>query len=216
MLPRWSSSRAYCSQLCRGHASSNPRASFARSLAAAKSPRKISTQLRCNRIRWMCKGFSTSRQCRRHGSRRSSASSQRLDGQARRPKYSQHLDTSWARRCLGDRGIGFVDKALALCSIARRPFRRRPFQFRSGRSQSPSALPCAGAGTLKPRLGRRQPAGLDTEPAVPGGADDEQEVVELVAPGCSQWRLSPAPTAGLTARAGRRRRARWRRESAHR
>ena len=32
--------------------------------AASKSPRKMSTQLRCNRMRWMCSGFSISRQCR--------------------------------------------------------------------------------------------------------------------------------------------------------
>ena len=105
---------------------------------------------------------------------------ERLDGQAEEAEIQPAPRHVVRSQMFGDRGIGFVDKALALCSIARRPFRRRPFQLRSGRSQSPSALPCAGAGTLKPRLGRRQPAGLDTEPAVPGGADDEQEVVELV------------------------------------
>ncbi len=74
-----------------------PRLVRACSAAASKSPRKMSTQLRCNRIRWMCSGFSTSRQCRSACPKRSSASSSASIDRLIRPKYSQHLDTSCAR-----------------------------------------------------------------------------------------------------------------------
>ena len=70
-----------------------------------------------------------------------------------------------------------MDQALALCAVTGGPARRGPFQLRSRRCQFPSPPLGAGSGTLKPRLGLGQPPGLDAEPAVASGAEDEQVVV---------------------------------------
>ena len=163
------------------------------------------------------RGFSTSRQCRSAWLRRSSASSNAWMDRLRRPKYSQ------------------APRRRELADVRRSRDRLRgPRRWRSARSprdhfavdRSNCVLAVANRHHAASVRGRQHAEATARPPAADrsrhrtcrtGGADDEQEVVELVVViGCSQWRLSPAPTAGLTARAGRRRRARWRRESAHR
>src|ERR1700751_1239669 len=84
---------------------------------------------------------------------------------------------------LGYRRIRLMDQALALCPVTDCPTRRSPLQLRSRRCQFPSPPLGAGSTALKPRLRFGQPPRLDAEPAVPGGALNEQEIVELAAVG---------------------------------
>ena len=99
-----------------------PRAAF--SAAASNRPRRMSTQLRCSRMRWMCSGFSTSRQCRSACPKRSSASSSSPtdDGdQAEVQPAPRHVVRPIA---LGYRRIGLVDQRLGLHTVTRHPGRR--------------------------------------------------------------------------------------------
>ncbi len=112
---------------------------------------------------------------------------------------------------LGDRRIGLVRQVLCLRPIAHRPRRCRPFEFRSRRSQGPAAGFGAGTRPSQPRFGFGQPARLDAEPAVRRGAEHEEVVVELIAAvRVRRSCRSLSPTREPTARAGRRRTARWR------
>ena len=99
MVPRWSSRRAYCSQLDRGQLSRNSRACATSSTASANRPRNTEIQLRCSRIRWMCNGLPSSRQCLSACDQDSSAASSIPTPSRVSPKYNQHRETSWARLC---------------------------------------------------------------------------------------------------------------------
>ena len=131
--PRWSSSRAYCSQLCRGHESSNSRASChplgrGREVAAKDIDPAALQQNTVDVQRLL-----TSRQCRSACPKRSSASSNASIDKANEAEIqpaSRHVMCTVA---LGYRRIRFMDQALALCAVTGRPARRGPLQLRSGR-----------------------------------------------------------------------------------
>ena len=98
ILPMWSSSRAYCSQLCRGHESSSSRASVTR---AGARRRNHLGRCRPSCAATECGGCAAASRSRASAARRGRNARRRRRASRSteliRPKYSQHRDTSCAR-----------------------------------------------------------------------------------------------------------------------
>ena len=181
MLPTWSSSLAYCSQLWRGHESRSSRASPAFSAAASNRPRQdvdpaalqqnaVDVQ-RLLHLPPMPLGVPETlvgvvELVQRHGDQ---AEVQPAPRNVVRPV------------ALGYRRICLVYQRLGLPHVTRRPRRRAAFELCSRSCQVPSPGFGAGACSPQPGLRLRQPAGLDAEAAISRGALDQQMVIGLAA-----------------------------------
>ena len=215
--PRWSSRRAYCSQLCRGHESSSSRASVARSRAARNRRGRCRPSCAATEYGGCAAACSPRANAARHGR------NARRHRRAPRPRCRSSRSTaSTATRrgrahALGDRRIGLVDQALGSAPdrLPPTPPSLAPIAFSPLPISSPARCARAPARCSHGSASASRPVSTQNLPYA-GGAEDEQVVVELAAVGRPlRWRRSPAPTAGPTARAGRRRRARWHTECGH-